>query len=73
MPVYDQKHGLIAAWGLYQPPHPCAVAEAKPFPTVKARDAWVKENLTMRSAVGKRHPAVKALRQRWDNERRSAS
>ena len=71
MPVYDQQHGLIMAWGLFTPPHPAAAPQAKPFASVAARDAWVKANPEMRSAVGKRHPAVKALRQSWVRRQQS--
>lgn len=41
------------------------VSEAKPFASSHARDAWIKANPGARRAVGKRHPAVKALRQQW--------
>lgn len=37
----------------------------RPFKSEQERDAWIKENPARRSAVGKRHPAVKRLRQAW--------
>jgi hypothetical protein len=51
-------------WGLYMPPHKNGLIEAMPFRSARERDAWVAQNPDMRQAVGKRHPAVKAFRQR---------
>lgn len=52
-------------WGIFVPPHKSGVIEAKPFMDETLRDQWVAANPLMRQAVGKRHPAVKALRQQW--------
>ena len=41
---------------------------AYPFPSLDARGLWIIINSASRSMVGKRHPAVKALRQRWRQE-----
>lgn len=41
---------------------------ALPFRNTATRDAWVYENPRSRRAVGKRHPAVMSLRQRWRQE-----
>jgi len=37
----------------------------EPFTSEAARDRWVKQDPSRRRAVGKRHPAVKSLRQAW--------
>lgn len=52
-------------WAIFMPPHKSGVIEARPFRSEKERDVWVAANPNMRQAVGKRHPAVKALRAHW--------
>lgn len=39
------------------------------FKSSQERDTWIAEMPGIRQAVGKRHPAVKALRQQWRQER----
>lgn len=62
---------LDRRWAITRAPHPQGVVEAHPFRSEKARDAWVSES-RHRQAVGKRHPAVKALRQAWAISTRNA-
>lgn len=48
---------------IYLPSDPAA--QAAPFKSARERDAWVALDPVSREAVGKRHPAVKRLRQQW--------
>lgn len=52
-------------WGIFVPPHKAGVIDAKPFKSAAERDVWVAANPQCRRSVGKRHPAVKSLRQQW--------
>lgn len=44
--------------------HPCAVPTVYHFATERERADWLAQNPTRRRPVGKRHPLVKAYRQR---------
>lgn len=54
---------VVDCWGIQDKPnHPQGVERVCFFRMASDRDAWVAQNPKTRRAVGKRHPAVKALR-----------
>lgn len=54
---------VVDCWAIQDKPnHPQGVEEVRFFRMAVDRDAWVAQNPKTRRAVGKRHPAVKSLR-----------